>query len=610
MKYLQSAICYLKSSKGFSITEVMLAVALFAIFSLSGIIALVSSFDINRLAAEQLIAYQYASEGLEAVRSIKNQSFANVTNTSPTTGVTRNGSNVWAYSGTNNVLDTRYTRTVTVSDSQRDGSGNVVDSGGTTDTSTKKIVSQVDWNFTNVRPLTATLTTYLTNWKATIESPFNGLIAYGDTTTSPKYRTYTTSTNLYGAETSTVVSSAGQTFVLRTSPTKNEAIMGFVTATGELNVQCFDGNTWSQEWTTTVGGTGATRRFDIAYETNSGDVMVLYSTDTAPNTEVAYRTKAGSSGCGSANWTSGTNLSLARTNGIVQWVKMAWDRRSSSNLITAIFADANSDLSSAVWSGSAWGNEPTAALSTTLQVVTAAQDVEDFDVEYESVSGDVMIVWGTNVGAGANGVRYAVCVGGTSTCTWTLNLTPVTFVDDATNLDISANPNTNELLFASVGKNQRDLQLGYWSGTAWTNIANADTSCNTPIAGAKTVATGWLISGGTTRGVVRYADQGSSALDWYTSNGSAFTKQTDFTQTPAPTNPRYYDIAMDPLNPSQLISAVSDANNRLFAKRGVMNSAGNFTWTNSDGNSTGGLVLQSNLGQPIASPYAQAFKRF
>src|SRR5260221_3387378 len=47
-------------------------------------------------------------------------------------GIARNGSGVWAFSGASNVLS-KYTRVLTVSDVQRDGSGNIVASGGTVD---------------------------------------------------------------------------------------------------------------------------------------------------------------------------------------------------------------------------------------------------------------------------------------------------------------------------------------------------------------------------------------------------------------------------------------------------------------------------------------------
>ena len=132
------------SQRGFSVIEVLLAAALFAIFS-TGIIGVVlQGFDANRLGSEQTIANQYASEGIEAARSIKNQTYTNLVN-SAGSGIGRNGSGVWAFAGANNVLS-KYTRVLTVADVQRDLSGNIVSSGGTTDPNTKKVTSTVSWN--------------------------------------------------------------------------------------------------------------------------------------------------------------------------------------------------------------------------------------------------------------------------------------------------------------------------------------------------------------------------------------------------------------------------------------------------------------------------------
>ena len=149
------------TNQGFSVLEVILATALFVIFS-GGIVAVVlQGLDSNRLGEEQTVASQYATEGIEAVRSIKNQSFAFLAN-SASLGVTSSGG-LWNFSGTNNTFG-KYTRVLAVSDVQRDGSGNIVASGGTLDTSTKKVTSTVSWNFTPTRNNSVALATYLTNW--------------------------------------------------------------------------------------------------------------------------------------------------------------------------------------------------------------------------------------------------------------------------------------------------------------------------------------------------------------------------------------------------------------------------------------------------------------
>ncbi|MEK7067869.1 MAG: type II secretion system protein [Patescibacteria group bacterium] len=115
-------------NKGFSIVEVMLAVALFMIFATGMVVAVISGLNNNQLAGEQTIANQYASEGLEAARGL---GFNNVANT-------------------NSVFD-KYSRSLVVT---------------SIDADTKKVTSAVSWNVNSARANSVVLTTYLTNWRA------------------------------------------------------------------------------------------------------------------------------------------------------------------------------------------------------------------------------------------------------------------------------------------------------------------------------------------------------------------------------------------------------------------------------------------------------------
>jgi prepilin-type N-terminal cleavage/methylation domain-containing protein len=578
---------YSHIKNGFSLVEVMLSIAVFVLLVTALTGAYLYGEESTMLAGNRAKATMLAEEGLEATRNIRDPQFVNLVDGTYGLATTSNQYNLSGASDT----DGFFTRSINVA---------------TFDSKRKDITSTVTWQQNPQRTGSVSLVTRLTNWIASGGAILNSLLVYGDGTTVPKTRSYDNTANTFSAASSTATSSSGTTFIVRTSPKKAEAITGFVNAAGVLTVMCYDGVTWNQEWTATVGGTGTTRRFDISYETNSGNVIVLYSNNIATTNELSYRTKNNATGCGAANWSVATSLDPVRTTGIVQWVKMAWDKRSNSNLITAIWADANADLSTMVWEGSTWTNEPTAASETSLEVLSVAQDVEDFDVEYESLSGDVMMVWANSAGSNAvNGVRYRTCTGGIAACTWGAVTTPPNFLDDATNLDISANPNTDEIVFASIGNAGSDLQIGYWSGSVWTDTANVDTSAQIPLAGTKLVATGWLISGATTRSIVTYNDSGSTNIGYYVGNAGVFTVQTDFTVSPVLASPqKYYQIEMNPLSKDQLMFCLSDNASDLHCKRLVMSSTPAFTWSNS---ATTALTL--TLPQLINSPFSFAFLR-
>jgi len=437
----------------------------------------------------------------------------------------------------------------------------------------------------------------------------DGVLIYGQSGNSlPQFRDYVSASNSFSGVRTTITGAAGSLFTLRTNPltTKQEAVAAYV-SNGTLRVLCTDGANWYEEWTQSVGGTDATRRFDIAFETNTGDAVVLYSRNASGTNELGYRTKPGSAGCGSAGWSAAATLDPVRTSGVVHWVKMATDRRADHNNVAAIWADANSALSSMVWNGSAWENEPAAALETSLERVSASQDVESFAVETESLSGDIMVVWGHSGGAdGANGVRYATAAwtGGSPTHTWGVPAAAPSFLDDATSLDLAANPASDEMVFASIGNAGSDLQAGYWSGSAWTNTANLDTTAQTPLAGTKLVAAAWVSSNTATRSVIAYNDASATNVGWYAGNAGVFTAQTDFAQAPAFASPqRYYSMAQDPVHRDRLVLAVADSASDLFAKRLVMTQAAAFAWSNADG----GSALESSLVSSLAGGFSFVF---
>ncbi|OGS12676.1 MAG: hypothetical protein A2234_07855 [Elusimicrobia bacterium RIFOXYA2_FULL_58_8] len=438
--------------------------------------------------------------------------------------------------------------------------------------------------------------------QAALHAAGDGVLFYGQSGNSmPQFRDYGKAANSFSAVRPTVAGASGAFFTIRTNPltSKQEAVAAYV-SNGTLRVLCTDGANWYEEWTQNVGGIDGTRRFDVAFETNSGDAVVLYSRNVSGTNELGYRTKPGSAACGTGGWSSAATLDPARTSGNVQWVKMASDRRADYDNIIAIWADASSVLSAMVWNGSAWENEPASALEASLERVAASQDVESFAVEVESLSGDIMVTWGHSGGTdGTNGVRYATALwtGGTPEHTWGSPTAAPTFVDDATNLDLAANPASNEMVFASIGNAGSDLQAGYWSGSAWTNKANHDITAQTPLVGTRLVAAAWISSGTATRSVITYNDAATTNIGWVVGNLGTFTTQTPSTPAPLFANPqRYYDLKQDPVNRDRLIFTLADSNSDLFAKRLVMTAAAGFTWANADGSSALETSLASSLG--------------
>lgn len=142
--------------------ELLFAGAIFVIFATGIVEVLLFGLEADRLGEETTIATEYAVEGIEATRSLKAKNFDDVTVTAGT-GIAR-VSGAWILSGSDDTFG-KYTRTIAIEAVDRDGDGNIDESGGTADPDTKKVTVTVSWDVTPTRPDSVILGTFLTRWK-------------------------------------------------------------------------------------------------------------------------------------------------------------------------------------------------------------------------------------------------------------------------------------------------------------------------------------------------------------------------------------------------------------------------------------------------------------
>lgn len=170
---------------GFTLMEIVLATALFALFSVGVVGVVLFGLRTNQVAGEKIIAQSYASEGLEAVRSIKKQSFSNLVDTIPTTGLKVSSGN-WIFDGINDTLNNgkAYTRTVSIATAYRDAGNNIVESGipgASPDPNTKKITVAVNWTISGTLQNSILLNSYLSDWSTIIETCNDGKLNQDET---------------------------------------------------------------------------------------------------------------------------------------------------------------------------------------------------------------------------------------------------------------------------------------------------------------------------------------------------------------------------------------------------------------------------------------------
>src|SRR3990172_8217984 len=154
---------YRAKRDGFTIVEVILAMGLFVIVVGGGVGAAVRAFATNRLGEEESYAHFLASEGMDASRAITARDFFNLVN--GTYGLTtQNG--FWEFFGSSQMFD-RFSRRI------------IVSVGGCLDFFTKRVESQVTWDFSSGRAESISQKTYFTFWQATICEWDTALIQVG-----------------------------------------------------------------------------------------------------------------------------------------------------------------------------------------------------------------------------------------------------------------------------------------------------------------------------------------------------------------------------------------------------------------------------------------------
>ena len=383
------------SNKGQSVIEIILASAMFVIVATSITGVIMQSYRTNSMSDEQVVASQYASEGMEAIRSIRNQSFAALTNTT-STGVKISTGGVWSLNGASSTYD-KYTRTISVTSTYRDGSGNITTSTGTLDTSTKKVEVTVQWTGASGDQKSVVLTSYMTNWQepiASASSSSGGMLVYsggGTTSDTIRYRLFDGTAWSATSTTADVATTTTNRYVraihVFASATRNEKIVisrHYDGTSQYIYGQVYDGatDTWGNviQFSTWAATTYLdVQNFAGTYLAN-GNFMAVFSDNTAiPKMRVWNGT----------TWSAQTSLtSLSTGNPVYITLK----NRPGTNEVMAVFFNTGSDAVSQYYSGSAWSGRTSHATTAP----SATKRYVDFDwSSNSSTTGAIVYVSGT-----------------------------------------------------------------------------------------------------------------------------------------------------------------------------------------------------------------------
>jgi len=340
---------------------VILAIAIFVAMSTGTVVAVVSGFNLNRTGAEKTIATQFTAEGMEAVRSIKNRAFSNLSSLAAaycTTGAgVQISGGVWTFkaSGTTDTLlhnaGDNYIRTITVCPTQRNiagSTGDIVASGGVIDSNTMKVTVTTTWYFTSTRQESVSLTSYFTNYK----DKKGGMLVYGNggtTTDAIQYKVYSADTDTWSAAASTADIDSGTTnralraVRLYASSSRDEKIAisrHYNGTTQYIYASVFNGTSWLTP-TLLTSWNAATfldvRNFDGAYLSN-GYFLVVYSDNSNIPKFRAWNGTA---------WSAQT--STQNIGGVPNYITTRV--RPGTNEVMAVFFDQSNDTNSQYFNG-------------------------------------------------------------------------------------------------------------------------------------------------------------------------------------------------------------------------------------------------------------------
>ncbi|MGC8866756.1 MAG: lamin tail domain-containing protein, partial [Elusimicrobiales bacterium] len=289
----------------------------------------------------------------------------------------------------------------------------------------------------------------------------DALIVYSKSgSTTLKYRKY--SNAQWSAEYDTGISFAGTVrwIVLRSIPViRNVVVAGVIDSNNTLRFLKYDGinNIWSDITPTPapIPGNSLYRNFDISVEQNNGRVVVAYYNGTLGSVNYAVWSSTSNS------WVVGpTSLAMASLTGQIYWVRLK--SAPNSNRVALAVLDANSDISAAIWNGDSWIDNVNLTLSAAIATG------EDFDIAWESLTGDLLALWGT--GTTTNYRKWY------STSTWGASLAGPNIGGTANWIRLCSSPLSDKIGFTSLDGGS-DWNVAIWRPTGtegWSALPTED----------------------------------------------------------------------------------------------------------------------------------------
>lgn len=155
-----------KIPRGFTLVEIVLGIGMITMFFLANSYYYRQILNVSQQTTRHIQAGFLLEEGVEAVKLLRDQGWTTqiTTLTNGTTYYLYWSGTAWTATTTPQLIENVFTRSFIMSSVSRNGSDNIVASGGTLDTGTKKVVMSVSWPLkSGTGSSTESIETYIAN---------------------------------------------------------------------------------------------------------------------------------------------------------------------------------------------------------------------------------------------------------------------------------------------------------------------------------------------------------------------------------------------------------------------------------------------------------------
>lgn len=286
------------------------------------------------------------------------------------------------------------------------------------------------------------------------------IIVYADTVEANLgYRVHDGTTLAAEVDIAMPSASAPQWVALYPQPGTDKMMLLLCQSDASLHASEWSGSAWSG-WTQlcadTGGWSGPKRILDLAYESQSGDAVVVYR--SASNDDPGFRTWNGSS------WSAEGALGPVPTAGqIPVQLRLVADPDPSSDEILFGMKGGAYDIVVGTWSGSAW--------SALQQIEPGSVDHSSsisFDIAYEPGGGEALVVYSENL---SNVLRYRTWNG----TVWSGELSGTDVGAFKHNVHMVTGEASGEI-FIAIDDSGEELNLLRWDGSAMSATHEIDLS--------------------------------------------------------------------------------------------------------------------------------------